>query len=119
MVEGMERMGRDEFRGARPRVFGTNPDDPENGRTFIWTQVGWFEREEGPWGDVAFTPVADSETDLREWLSRDNPDVDLVELTDEYGRTVFQEFQENAEQPLYPEAPENSSEEPFEEEDVT
>lgn len=60
-IDGMERMAREEFRGARPRVFGTNPDDPENGRTFVWTQMGWFERVAGPWGDVAFTPVADSE----------------------------------------------------------
>jgi hypothetical protein len=60
-LEGMDRMAREEFEGARPRVFGTDPDNPEHGRVFIWTKMGWFERAEGPWGDVTFTPVADSE----------------------------------------------------------
>ncbi len=118
-IDGMERMARDEFKGARPRVFGTNPDDPETGRVFIWTQMGWFERVEGPWGDVAFTPVADSEDELRELISKDNPDIDLVELDNAFGKDVYDEFMENAEQPLYPEAPETSSEEPFEEQDTT
>ncbi len=118
MVEG---MAREEFRGARPRIFGTNPDDPAAGRTFVWTTMGWFEREEGPWGDVAFTPVADSEDQLKDWIAQKYPEADLVELSldSEYGRTVFDEFKENAEAPLYPEAPETSSQEPFEEQDVT
>lgn len=119
MVEGMERMARDQFKGGRPRVFGTNPDNPANGRIFIWTTTGWFEREEGPWGNVAFSPVADSEDQLRDWISRDNPDIDLVELDNEYGRMVYQEFREYAESALYPESPETSSQEPFEEQDVT
>jgi hypothetical protein len=118
-IDGMERMARDEFRGAKPRVFGTNPDNPENGRTFVWTQMGWFERVEGPWGDVAFTPIADSESDLRDLIAKDNPDADLMELDNEFGKNVYDEFMENAEQPLYPEAPETSSEEPFEEQDTT
>jgi hypothetical protein len=120
-IDGMDRMARDQFRGASPRVFGTNPDDPESGRIFIWTPMGWFERLEGPWGNVTFTPVADDEDQLREWLSRDHQDLDLVELdeNEDIGKTVCEEFLENIEQPLYPEAPENSSEGPFEEQDVT
>jgi hypothetical protein len=116
-LEGMDRMAREEFRGARPRIFGTDPDNPEHGRIFIWTKMGWFERVEGPWGDVTFTPVADSEDQLKDWISRNNPDVDLVEMDNEFGRTVFQEFIE--EEPLYPEAPETSSQEPFDEQDMT
>ena len=116
-LEGMDRMAREEFEGARPRVFGTDPDNPEHGRVFIWTKMGWFERAEGPWGDVTFTPVADSEDQLRDWISRDNPDIDLVALDNEFGRTVYQEFIE--EEPLYPEAPETSSQEPFDEQDTT
>jgi hypothetical protein len=115
--EGMDRMAREEFRGARPRIFGTDPDNPEHGRVFIWTKMGWFERSEGPWGDVTFTPVADSEDELKEWISREDPDIDLVEMNNEFGRTVYQEFME--EEPLYPEAPETSSEEPFDEQDTT
>ena len=48
-LDGMDRMARDQFRGASLGAFGTDPDNPENGRIFIWTQVGWFERIEGPW----------------------------------------------------------------------
>ena len=118
-LEGMERMARDQFSGARPRVFTTDPDHPLRGRIFIWSKVGWFERMEGPWGDVAFDPVADSEDELKNWISGENPDVDLVALDDEYGRMVFQEFAENTEGALYPEAPEVSSQEPFDEQDTT
>jgi hypothetical protein len=119
-IDGMERMAREEFKGARPRVFGTDIDNPEHGRAFVCTKMGWFERVEGPWGDVAFSPVADSETQLRNSLAQQgNPEVDLSALDNEYGRTVYQEFMEQAEQPLYPEAPENSSQEPFDEQDST
>jgi hypothetical protein len=119
--EGMGRMAKEAFAGAKPRVFSTNPDIPENGRIFIWTKTGWFERIEGAWGNVAFTPVADDETQLREWLSRDNPDADLIELDlkSEFGRTVYEEFRENLESVLYSESPETSSQPPFDEQDVT
>jgi hypothetical protein len=116
-LEGMDRMAREEFKGARPRIFGTDPDNPEHGRTFIWTKMGWFERVEGPWGDVTFSPVADSEAQLKEWISKNNPDIDLIEMDNAFGRTVYQEFME--EEPLYPEAPETSSQEPFDEQDTT
>ncbi len=116
-LEGMDRMAREEFRGACPRIFGTDPDNPEHGRVFVWTKMGWFERIEGPWGDIAFTPVADSEDQLRELISQNNPDIDLVEFENEFGKTVYQEFMED--EPLYPEAPETSSEEPFAEQDTT
>ncbi len=120
-IDGMARMGRDEFRGARPRIYGTNATDPEHGRTFVWSKVGWFERVEGPWGDVTFSPVADSEDELKSWLAQSIPDLDLVELdvNRDFGKMVFEEFQEQAETALYPEAPENSSEEPFAEQDKT
>lgn len=121
-LEGMERMGREEFRGARPRVYTTDAEHPENGRIFIWTQMGWFERVEGPWGDVAFTPVADDEAQLKDWLAQNQKsDIDLIELglDNAVGRTVFAEFKDQAEYALYPEAPETSSEEPFEEQDKT
>ncbi|MCR4393083.1 MAG: hypothetical protein NUV31_01795, partial [Dehalococcoidales bacterium] len=63
-------------------------------------------------------PVAESEEELKAWLARDNPDFDLVELTDEFGRMVYEEFLENTEIALYPEAPETSSEPPFEDRNV-
>jgi hypothetical protein len=39
-------------------------------------------------------------------------------MDNEFGRMVLDEFIENEEEALYPEAPENSSEEPFEEQDT-
>jgi hypothetical protein len=112
-MEGMERMAKEGKEGAQPRIFGTDPDNPEDGRIFIWTKMGWLERIEGSWGNVEFTPVADSEDDLRDWLARQDASVDLVELDDDYAHMVYDEFIE--EEPLYPEAPENSSEPPFDE----
>jgi len=96
MVEGRENTERDEFRGARLRIYGTNLDDPDEGRIFVWTKTGWFERIEGRQGDVAFTPVADSESDLREQIARDNPSVDIVELGGDYRKTVSEEFLEQS-----------------------
>jgi hypothetical protein len=119
MEEGMERMAREQFEGARPGVFSTDPDHPEKGRVFIWTKMGWLEREEGSFGEVAFVPIAESEDELKSIITEKDPDADLVALDDEFGRTVYAEFMENAESTLYPEAPETSDEEPFEEQDVT
>jgi hypothetical protein len=100
---------REEFRGARIQILGTNPDDPENGRVFVWTKMGWFERLEGQWGDVAFTPVAESEEELRELILRDNPEADLNELGGGFRKKVSEEFIEQS--PSYPDSPEDSSEE--------
>ena len=71
---------REEFRGAQVQILGTNPNTPEKGRIFVWTKMGWFERLEGPSRNVAFTSVAGSEEELRELISRDNPQADLHEL---------------------------------------
>src|ERR1700690_644307 len=92
MVEGKKYNDSDKFRGARPRVYGTNPDDPDEGRVFVWTMQGWFERIEGNSGNVAFTPIADSETNLREMMARDSPSADLVELGGEYRKMISEEF---------------------------
>lgn len=48
------------FDGAQPRVFVTNPNDPEEGRTFVWAKARWYERLEGEMGNVAFSPLTDS-----------------------------------------------------------
>ena len=81
MANSEGQSEREEFRGARIQIMGTNPDDPENGRIFVWTKMAWYERLEGQWGDVAFTPVAESEEELRELVTRDDPEADLSELT--------------------------------------
>ncbi len=96
MVEGREQTDRDEFRGARLRVYGTNNDNPDEGRIFVWTRTGWFERIEGSQGNVAFTPAADSEAGLRELIARDDPGTDLVELGGDYRKTVAEEFLEQS-----------------------
>ncbi|MCX5999110.1 MAG: hypothetical protein NTU41_05810, partial [Chloroflexi bacterium] len=70
-VEGREPAAPegDESDEAQLRIFGTNPDNPDEGRIFVWSKVGWFERLEGSSGDVAFTPVAQSEDELRELIA--------------------------------------------------
>jgi len=92
MVEDREHITQDEFRGARLRTFGTDPDNPEEGRIFVWTKMGWFERAQGASVDVAFIPVAQSENELREFISRDDPSVDLVSLGRAYRKMISQEF---------------------------
>jgi hypothetical protein len=94
MVEGREQTDRDEFRGARMRIYGTNSENPDEGRIFVWTKTGWFERIEGSSGNVAFTPISDSEEDLRELITRGDPSADLVELGGDYRKTVAEEFRD-------------------------
>jgi hypothetical protein len=100
----------DLFRDTEPRIFSTNPKNPENGRTFVWAWTEWFERLEGESGAVSFTPVADSETQLRRWLIIQKCK-DIIEIDDDFAHDVHDEFLEQV--PLFPEAPETSSEEPF------
>jgi hypothetical protein len=110
MVEGSENRTREEFRGARVRVFGTDPDNPEEGRIFVWTKMGWFERVKGPSGGVGFIPVAQSENELREFILRHDSSVDLVPLGGNYRRMISEEFMEQS--PAYSDSPEYSSEDP-------
>lgn len=91
-------------------VFSTSPEDTSEGRTFVWAWTQWFERIEGPSGNVAFTPVAESSRVLRRWLMQQGIE-EPTEIDDEYSEIVLQEFLEQV--PLYPEAPEVSSESPF------
>lgn len=85
-----------------PRVYSTQPDAPEDGRTFVWSRMGWFERDEGPTGDVAFEPVAESEHQLKEWLSAQSEPA-MEELDNEFAASVRAEFLEQS--PLFPEDP--------------
>jgi hypothetical protein len=94
VVEDRKNKAQEEFRGARIRVFGTNQQDPEEGRVFVWTKEGWFERIEGTQGNVAFTPVADSEAELREFISRDSPGADFIQFGGDFRKTVSEEFVE-------------------------
>ncbi len=112
MVDNVRPSEQEELRGARIQILGTNPDAPEKGRIFVWTKMGWLERLEGPSGNVAFTHVADSEEELRELISRDNTQVDLSELCGKYREMVSEEFIEQSRS--YSDSPEDSSEEPDE-----
>lgn len=115
MVERRDHPGGEDFRGARPRVYGTNAVNPEEGRVFVWTKAGWFERIEGASGNVAFTPIADSESELREMVARDDPSADLIELSGEYRRLVSKEFQEQS--MSYRDTPAYSGDEPADEDE--
>ena len=109
MVDNGELYEREESRGAKIQILGTNPDNPKKGRIFVWTKMGWFERLEGESGNIAFTPIADSEEELRELISRDDPDADLDDLRGEYREKVSEEFIEQS--PSYSDDSEDSSEE--------
>jgi hypothetical protein len=101
-----EDLHPDLNQGLPPRVFATQPDDPQSGRVFVWGQARWFERVESPTenGAVEFTPFADSEEELREHLMELGLDID--ELDDDFARMVRDEFENEV--PLYPEAEEES-----------
>ena len=114
MVDNKIHSEREELRGAQIQILGTNPHNPEEGRIFVWTKMGWFERLEGSSGNVAFTPIADSEEELRELISRDNPQAELNELGGKYREKVSEEFIEQSRS--YSASPENSNEEPDEDE---
>ena len=103
-------MGKELFRGTRPEVMSTSPDNPSEGRTFVWAWTEWFERIEGPSGGVAFSPVTADEKELNRWLFQQGLP-ELTTIDDEYARIVREEFLEQT--PLYPEAPETSTEVPF------
>jgi hypothetical protein len=106
---------QDEFHGARLRILGTDLDNPDDGRIFVWTKMGWLERIEGPSGDVAFTPIAESEDELREVISRDDPSAELYTLGREYRKMVSEEFMAQTEE--YADSPEYSVEERTEDDD--
>jgi hypothetical protein len=109
MVDNGEQYEREDSRGVTIQILGTNTDNPEEGRIFVWTKMGWFERLEGQSGDIAFTPVADSEEELRELISRDDPDADLDDLTGKNREKVSEEF--IGQSPSYSDDSEDSSEE--------
>ena len=115
MVEPKEHTTNDEFRGARLRIYGTNIESPDEGRIFVWTKTGWFERIEGSAGNVAFTPLADSEIELREMILRDNPSAELIELGGEYRKMVSEEFLEQS--ISFQDSPEYSRDEPEDEDE--
>jgi|FLYL01.1.fsa_nt_gi hypothetical protein len=97
------------FEGASPRVFVTDPDNPEEGRVFVWSKMGWLERiESEETGAVEFSPVAADEEELRRWLAEQG--LEATEIDDEFAQMVREEFEEQT--PLYPEAPELSVQEP-------
>jgi hypothetical protein len=97
---------REETSGTKIQILSINPDNPEDGRVFVWTKMGWLERLEGQSGDVAFTPIAESEKELREVISRDNPNAELYDVTGEFRKQVVEEFIDQS--PSYSDSPEDS-----------
>ena len=101
------------FRGTRPTVLTDRPDHPGEGKIIVWAWTDWFERVEGPSGNITFDPIAGYETELYEWLNREGIHEELTEIEGDFANIVIGEFLEQS--PLYPEAPEFSSQPPFEE----
>jgi hypothetical protein len=112
----MDLSSQEEKRQARPRVYGTNLEYPEDGRIFVWTKNGWLERIEGVSGNVAFTPIAENEEELREIVRREQPGADIFQLGGDYRKTVVEEYLEQ--ESSYRDTPEYSEEEPEDEDEV-
>ena len=49
-------LEEDLFAHADPRIFVIDPDNPEEGRTFVWALTRWFERIEGRYGRRGIQP---------------------------------------------------------------
>jgi hypothetical protein len=105
-----QQRQRNEYKIRHGAVFGGNNN---KGRIFVLTNMGWFERIEDQSGAVAFTTIAQSESELREYISRDDPSADLVQLGGKYKEMVSEEFMEQL--PQYRDSPEYSDEAPLEE----
>ncbi len=104
-------MSSNLFRGTRPVVLTNRPDSPEDGKIVVWAWTEWFERLEGPSGDVAFEPIAAYETELNDWLNREGIHEELSPIRGDFADNIIDEFLEQS--PLFPEAPELSDEQPF------
>lgn len=85
--------------GSDARIYTTMPNEPEEGRVFVWAKARWYEREEGDSGVVEFPPIADSFSDLYQ-LVQQEPGADLTELDDDFAAMVREEFM--AQDMLYP-----------------
>ena len=107
MPENEGHSEREEFRGAPVQILGTNPEHPEKGRIFVWTKMGWFERIVAS-GNVVFTPIAESEEELKELILEDDPEADLSDLAGTYRKKISEEFIEQSRS--YQEEPEESAE---------
>jgi hypothetical protein len=81
-------LDEDLFADADPRIFVTDPDNLDETRTFVWSPVGWFERIEGDSGAVEFSPAAQDEEELREWLSEQNLEITEIDVDNEFARTA-------------------------------
>ncbi len=97
-IDGGELIEEDQGE-LDPRVFSTSPDNPGDGRTFVWARTKWFEREESEAGAVEFSPVEMSEAEIHDWLREQG--LEMTELDDEFSTLVRDEFK--SESSLYPE----------------
>jgi hypothetical protein len=92
-------------RDVDPRVFTTDPENHEEGLTFVWAMTRWYERVEGSAG-VAFPPLEEEEGEIRGRLAARGLDLTEIDADEDYMRMVRDEFMEQG--ILYPEAPEDS-----------
>ena len=97
--EGPSLLEEDLFAHADPRIFVTDPERSPAGSN----------GSRGDTGAVEFSPVAEDEDELREWLSERGLEITEIDVDNEFARSVREEFLEQT--PLYPEAPELSDQE--------
>jgi hypothetical protein len=82
------------FNGTRVKIFGTNPNDPENGRIYLKTKLGWFERSKNESGDLMLAPVSQVEAKLLDFVGNGGASTELIPLNAEYRKKFYIELLE-------------------------
>ena len=91
----------DLFENADPRVYATQPDEPAEGRVFVWAEARWYERVESATenGAIEFSPIADTDEEIRDTLREQGLEMD--EIDNDFAGAVRDAFLNQT--PLYPE----------------
>ena len=93
MIEGSNQTNKKVPQVTPIKVYGTSPDEPEEGRIFLRTKAGWFERMiKDQSKDLIFTQVGQSEDELLRFFAKDNPSINLVQLSGDYRQKVYDEL---------------------------
>jgi hypothetical protein len=82
------------FNGTRVKIFGTNPNNPENGKIYLKTKIGWFERSKSESGDLMLAPISQIEAKLLDFAARGGATTELVPISPEYRKKFYIELLE-------------------------
>jgi len=80
------------FYGTQVKVFGTDPKNPEDGRIYLRTKLGWFERAKAESGDVILTLMPPAGQKMLESVGNGNSSSELFPLGPEYQKKICDEL---------------------------